>query len=164
MQKIKAILVTIGSMVLSGCVYFSDRDFGDCYNTTKWCWNHGYACGPRQLPEANTLGQCIGCSGYYLLGIGALVTEPAGWVVQMAETLVLAPVYDTLMLPVDWCCTSDTAAQRKAKAAIEDDNERMFEEFRRREAMTRGELPYDGADDASFGGRSSDRPSDLATP
>ena len=68
------------------------------------------------------------------------------------------------MLPVDWCCTSDTAAQRKAKAAIEDDNERMFEEFRRREAMTRGELPYDGADDASFGGRSSDRPSDLATP
>ena len=145
MQKIAAILVIIGSMGLSGCVYFSDRDFGDCYNTTKWCWNHGYACGPSRLPKGDTLGQCIGSSGYYLLGIGALVTEPVGWAVQMAETLALAPVYDTLMLPVDWCCTSDTAAQRKATEAIEDDNERMFEEFRRREAMARGEITSDTA-------------------
>lgn len=121
-------------------MYFSDRDFGDCYNTTKWCWSHGYASGPRQLPEVNTLGQCIGCSGYYLLGIGALVTEPVGWVVQMTETLVLAPVYDTLMLPADWCCTSDDEAQKKAQKAIEEDNVRMAEEWRRREEMARRQL------------------------
>lgn len=143
MGKLLTLLTVVCSLGLSGCVYFSDRDFGDCYNTTKWCWTHGYASGPRQLPEGNTLGQCIGSSGYYLLGIGALVTEPVGWVVQTAETLVLAPVYDTLLLPVDLCCTSETEAQEKARKAIEKDNERMAEEWRRREELARRQLELD---------------------
>lgn len=145
MEKIVVLLAVVCSFGLGGCAYFSERDCGDCYNTTKWFWHHSYASRGRRAPEVNSLGQCIGGSGYYLLGIGALVTEPVGWVVHAVETLALAPVYDTLLLPVDFCCTSETAEQDKAREAIEDDNERMLEEWRKREEMAKRELWLDRA-------------------
>ena len=110
------VLTLCCSALLSGCLNYSvDRKFGDYYNTTKTIWND--SCIHRNDWffdfEFGSLGQTIAYSGVFMAIWGSVITMPVGWCVHEVEKVSLAPVVDTLYLPIDWFWRADYLEEKK---------------------------------------------------
>lgn len=121
-----AIVVSFGQ---GGCLYyFENRDSGDYYNTTKQVWGKQFYVHDAWYGEWGGLGQSVGYSGIFCFGCGVYFTMPVGLVIYPIEHITLAPLYDTLLLPIDFCHRDKYLSKVEAREVELEARKRAWEE------------------------------------
>lgn len=102
-RRITILAVIVCLVSLGGCQsYTGKRQGGDYYNSTKTLWRTSFSQGDVRTASWGSLGQTIGFGGSrLLLGLGNWVMLPVGAIVHDVEKFTLAPLVDTLYLPLD---------------------------------------------------------------
>lgn len=93
-MKRMAIVIVIAtfSLLQQGCYTAASRK-GTYYASTQYVWSHGSG--------LRTAGECIMLTGAMIPIVGWVTLVPAGGVINVAEHCVIAPVFDTVLLPAD---------------------------------------------------------------
>lgn len=144
MRRLSAcLMVVLLAVTQGGCLwYHGERKWGDYYSTTKTVWDEPFA-RPVEwfwLGDWGSVGQTISSSGLFFCLYGVYVTMPIGWCVYYAEHVTLAPVYDTLMLPVDFCCHDKYLENERRRAEELSRKRKQDEEQLRRNEEVRQAL------------------------
>ena len=80
-------------LLQQGCYMFVERE-GKYYASTKHLWRGGKG--------FDTAGDAMMLTGVVIPVVGWVTLIPAGAVATLAERCVVAPVFDTVLLPIDW--------------------------------------------------------------
>lgn len=96
MKKVIAmIVVAVSCLLQQGCYMFVDRE-NKYYASTRIAWDNSRDSIPA------TLGFCMMWSGAMIPVLGWVTLVPAGAVTHISECCVVAPAFDTVMLPIDF--------------------------------------------------------------
>ena len=91
MKKVIAmIVVAVSCLLQQGCYMFVDRE-NKYYASTEYLWNGGKG--------FKTAGDAMMLTGIVISVVGWVTLIPAGAVATLAERCVVAPAFDTVMLP-----------------------------------------------------------------
>ena len=114
MKKIMTAIV-FAAVCLSqqGCYMFVDRE-GKYYASTKDLWSGG--------KSFKTAGDAMMLTGAVIPVVGWVTLIPAGAVATLAERCVVAPAFDTVMLPIDFL---DNALSQIEEANYQDVRRRL---------------------------------------
>ena len=94
MKKVIAmIVVAVSCLLQQGCYMFVDRE-NKYYASTKDLWSGG--------KSFKTAGDAMMLTGAVIPVVGWVTLIPAGAVATLAERCVVAPAFDTVMLPIDF--------------------------------------------------------------
>lgn len=94
MKKVIAmIVVAVSCLLQQGCYMFVDRE-NKYYASTEYLWNGGKG--------FKTAGDAMMLTGAVIPVVGWVTLIPAGAVATLAERCVVAPAFDTVMLPIDF--------------------------------------------------------------
>lgn len=94
MKKVIAmIVVAVSCLLQQGCYMFVDRE-NKYYASTEYLWNGGKG--------FKTAGDAMMLTGIVIPVVGWVTLIPAGAVATLAERCVVAPAFDTVMLPIDF--------------------------------------------------------------
>ena len=94
MKKVIAmIVVAVSCLLQQGCYMFVDRE-NKYYASTEYLWNGG--------KSFKTAGDAMMLTGIVIPVVGWVTLIPAGAVATLAERCVVAPAFDTVMLPIDF--------------------------------------------------------------
>ena len=100
MKRLMAVIVMVVFCLLQqGCFYlFADRE-GKYFASTREAWSSRHG---EWWPHLRTTGDCVMLVGALMPVVGWVTLLPAGFVVNAAECCVVAPAYDTVLLPIDY--------------------------------------------------------------
>ena len=87
------IVVAVSCLLQQGCYMFVDRE-NKYYASTEYLWNGGKG--------FKTAGDAMMLTGIVIPVVGWVTLIPAGAVATLAERCVVAPAFDTVMLPIDF--------------------------------------------------------------
>ena len=93
-------VITVICMVQQGCYTTVDRK-GQYFASTKELWKKRQSGPGAWFPELRTAGDGMYLAGCFIPVVGWVTLCPAGLVLDGVERLVIAPVFDTVCLPVD---------------------------------------------------------------
>lgn len=114
MKKVIAmIVVAVSCLLQQGCYMFVDRE-GKYYASTKDLWSGG--------KSFKTAGDAMMLTGAVIPVVGWVTLIPAGAVATLAERCVVAPAFDTVMLPIDFL---DNALSQIEEANYQDVRRRL---------------------------------------
>ena len=114
MKKVIAmIVVAVSCLLQQGCYMFVDRE-NKYYASTEYLWNGGKG--------FKTAGDAMMLTGIVIPVVGWVTLIPAGAVATLAERCVVAPAFDTVMLPIDFL---DNALSQIEEANYQDVRRRL---------------------------------------
>ena len=114
MKKVIAmIVVAVSCLLQQGCYMFVDRE-NKYYASTKDLWSGG--------KSFKTAGDAMMLTGAVIPVVGWVTLIPAGAVATLAERCVVAPAFDTVMLPIDFL---DNALSQIEEANYQDVRRRL---------------------------------------
>ena len=114
MKKVIAmIVVAVSCLLQQGCYMFVDRE-NKYYASTKDLWSGG--------KSFKTAGDAMMLTGAVIPVVGWVTLIPAGAVATLAERCVVAPAFDTAMLPIDFL---DSALSQIEEANYQDVRRRL---------------------------------------
>ena len=114
MKKVIAmIVVAVSCLLQQGCYMFVDRE-NKYYASTKDLWSGG--------KSFKTAGDAMMLTGAVIPVVGWVTLIPAGAVATLAERCVVAPAFDTAMLPIDFL---DNALSQIEEANYQDVRRRL---------------------------------------
>ena len=93
----RVIVMVMSCLLLQGCYMFVDRE-GKYFASTKEAWSSRHG---EWWPHLRTTGDCVMLTGELIPVVGWVTLLPAGFVVNVAECCVVAPAFDTVLLPID---------------------------------------------------------------
>ena len=98
LKRLMAVIVMAVSCLLQhGCYMFVERE-GKYFASTKEAWSSRHG---EWWPHLRTTGDGMMYMGALIPVVGWVTLLPAGFVVNAAECCVVAPAYDTILLPID---------------------------------------------------------------
>jgi len=112
-KVIAMIVVAVSCLLQQGCYMFVDRE-GKYYASTKDLWSGG--------KSFKTAGDAMMLTGAVIPVVGWVTLIPAGAVATLAERCVVAPAFDTVMLPIDFL---DNALSQIEEANYQDVRRRL---------------------------------------
>ena len=92
-RAISMIVMAVACLLQQGCYMFVDRE-NKYYASTEYLWNGG--------KDFKTAGDAMMLTGIAIPVVGWVTLIPAGAVATLAERYVVAPAFDTVMLPIDF--------------------------------------------------------------
>ena len=92
-RAISMIVMAVACLLQQGCYMFVDRE-NKYYASTEYLWNGG--------KDFKTAGDAMMLTGIVIPVVGWVTLIPAGAVATLAERCVVAPAFDTVMLPIDF--------------------------------------------------------------
>lgn len=102
MKRVMVMLVIVVTcLAQQGCYTTVDRK-GQYYASTKWLWEKRQSGPGAWFPEVQTTGEGMYLVGCFIPVVGWVTLCPAGLALGVVERCVVAPVFDTVCLPIDY--------------------------------------------------------------